>query len=275
LGQYDKLFDEYMRFRMAPRLRRYVGRMEATSAPQALRAKLRLREIILEGGLKGGEPLAELPLASRLGVAPEPLRLALGQLEHEGLLEPRPGGGFSVCTFNQQQIADAIDLRGVLEGMAARLAAERLEDPAELEAIHGCVAQIDALVEPERLAIEAFERYVKLNARFHLLLTKLAKSRSLESAIAHVEALPFASPSAFVQVQAELPESHRILYVAQTQHRAMVESIEEGEGYRAEAVAREHARLARRNLDIALRSERALAHLPGASLIVLEGGAQE
>jgi len=249
--------------------------MEATGAPQALRAKLRLREIILEGGLKGGEPLAELPLASRLGVAPEPLRLALGQLEHEGLLEPRPGGGFSVCTFNQQQIADAIDLRGLLEGMAARLAAERLEDPAELEAIHGCVAQIDALVEPERLAIEAFERYVKLNARFHLLLAKLAKSRSLESAIAHVEALPFASPSAFVQVQAELPESHRILYVAHTQHRAMVEAIEEGEGYRAEAVAREHARLARRNLDIALRSEHALAHLPGASLIVLEGGAQE
>jgi GntR family transcriptional regulator, vanillate catabolism transcriptional regulator len=55
----------------------------------------------------------------------------------------------------------------------------------------------------------------------------------------------------------------------------MLEAIEDGEGYRAEAVAREHARLARRNLDVALRSERALEHLPGASLIVLEGGAEE
>lgn len=255
--------------------RGYVACMDGDRLPQALRAKLQLREIILDGGLKGGERVAELPLAAQLGVSRTPLRLALAQLEHEGLLEPIPGGGFAVSTFNQQQIADAIDLRGVLEGMAARLAAERLEDEAELEAIHGCVAQIDALVEPERLAIEAFERYVKLNARFHLLLTKLAKSRALESAIAHVEALPFASPSAFVQVQAELPESHRILYVAHTQHRAMLEAIEEGEGYRAEAVAREHARLARRNLDVALRSERALENLPGASLIVLEGGAQE
>jgi GntR family transcriptional regulator, vanillate catabolism transcriptional regulator len=254
---------------------RYVACMGQTGLPQALRAKLRLRELILEGGLRAGERLAELPLSGQLGVSRTPLRLALAQLEHEGLLEAVPGGGFAVSSFTQQQVEDAIDLRGVLEGMAARLAAERLGDPAELEAMHGCVAQLDALVQPDRPAIEAFDRYVKLNARFHLLLTKLAKSRSLESAIAHVEALPFASPSAFVQVQAELPESHRILYVAQTQHRALLEAIEEGEGSRAEAVAREHARLARRNLDIALRSERALEQLPGAGLIVLEGGAQD
>ena len=242
---------------------------------QALRAELRLRELILEGGLRAGERVAELRLARVLGVSRTPLRLALAQLEHEGLLEPVPGGGFVVSTFTQQQVEDAIDLRGVLEGMAARLAAERLESPAELEAMYGCVAQLDALVQPDRPAIEPFERYVKLNGRFHLLLRKLAKSRSLESAIAHVEALPFASASAFVQVQAELPESHRFLYVAQTQHRALLEAIDEGEGSRAEAVAREHARLARRNLDVALRSERALKRLPGAGLIVLEGGVQD
>ncbi|HZC14622.1 MAG TPA: GntR family transcriptional regulator [Thermoleophilaceae bacterium] len=243
-----------------------------TGLPQTLRAKLRLRELILDGGLRGGERLSEQPLAARLGVSRTPLRLALGQLEHEGLLEAVPGGGFAVSTFTLQQVEDAIDLRGLLEGMAARLAAERLEDAAELEAMHGCVAQLDALVRPDRPAIEAFERYVKLNARFHLLLSKLAKSRALETAIAQVEALPFASASAFVLAQAELPESHRILYVAQVQHRGILESIEYGEGSRAEALCREHARLARRNLDVALTSERALDQLPGASLIVLEGG---
>src|SRR5918999_4280375 len=180
--------------------------------PQALRAKLRLRELILEGGLKGGERLAELPLASQLKVSRTPLRLALAQLEHEGLLEAVPGGGFAVSTFTEQQVADAIDLRGVLEGMAARLAAERLEDPSELEAMHGCVAQLDALVRPDRPAIEAFERYVQLNKRFHSLLLLLAKSQVIETALARVEALPFASPSAFVQMQAEAPESSRILY---------------------------------------------------------------
>ena len=249
--------------------------VQDSGLPQALRAKLRLRELILEGGLRGGERLSEVPLAAQLKVSRTPLRLALAQLEHEGLLEAVPGGGFTVCTFTLQQVADAIDLRGVLEGTAARLAAERLESPAELEAMHGCVAQLDALVRPDRPAIEAFERYVKLNGRFHLLLRKLAKNRPLETAITQVEALPFASPSAFVHVQAELPESHRILYVAQVQHRGMLEAIEDGEGARAEALGREHARLARRNLDVALTSERALERLPGAGLIVLEGGAAD
>jgi GntR family transcriptional regulator, vanillate catabolism transcriptional regulator len=252
-----------------------MSKRDGSAQPQTLRAVLTLREMILEGELRGGERVAEQPLAAQLGVSRTPLRLALGQLQHEGLLDAVPGGGFAVCSFTRQDVEDAIDLRGILEGTAARLAAERLGDPSELEAMHGCVAQLDALVRPDRPAIEAFERYVQLNKRFHSLLVLLAKSRVVESAIARAEALPFASPSAFVQLQAEAPESHRILFIAHTQHRAILESIELGEGARAEAIAREHARLARRNLDIALASERALRRVPGGGLIVLEGGAAD
>jgi GntR family transcriptional regulator of vanillate catabolism len=244
-----------------------MNEAKISELPQRLRATLRLRELILEGELSGGERLSEVPLAERLGVSRTPLRLALARLEHEGLLQSVPGGGFVVSMFTLEEVRDAIDLRGVLEGTAARLAAERLQDPDELEAMHGCVAQLDALVRPDRPTIEAFERYVELNGRFHRLLLMLAKSRALEMAIAQVEALPFASPSAFVQVQAELPESHRILYVAQAQHRGMLESIEQGEGTRAEALAREHARLAHRNLDLVLSSQQNLARLPGGRLI--------
>ncbi|HEX2104557.1 MAG TPA: GntR family transcriptional regulator [Solirubrobacteraceae bacterium] len=150
--------------------------------PQTLRATLRLRELILEGALRGGERLSEVPLAAELGVSRTPLRLALARLEHEGLLEQAAGGGFAVCSFTHAEAADAIDLRGALEGTAARLAAERLDDPNELEAIHGCVAQIDAIVRPDRPAIEAFERYVELDERFHTLLLALARSRALDAA---------------------------------------------------------------------------------------------
>jgi GntR family transcriptional regulator, vanillate catabolism transcriptional regulator len=237
--------------------------------PQNLRAVLRLRELVLDGELAAGDRVSEVPLAERLGVSRTPLRLALAQLAHEGLLEAAPNGGFAVASFTRDEVTDAIDLRGVLEGTAARLAAERSPD---LEALHGCVAQLDALVRPDRPAIEAFERYVELNERFHELLMALARSRSLDAAYRRVLALPFASPSAFVLPQAELPESHRVLYVAQTQHRGILEAIELREGARAEALAREHARLARRNLDIALSSHRALARLPGARLIAIDGG---
>jgi GntR family transcriptional regulator, vanillate catabolism transcriptional regulator len=239
--------------------------------PQWLRATLRLRELVLDGALRGGERLSEVPLAAELGVSRTPLRLALARLEHEGLLEQAPGGGFAVCSFTREQAADAIDLRGVLEGTAARLAAERLEDPDALEAMHGCVAQIDTIVRPDRPAAQAFERYVELNQRFHTLLLGLARNRALDAAYAGVIALPFASPSAFVLLESELPESHRVLYVAHAQHRAILEAIELREGARAEALAREHARLARRNLEVALRSERALERLPGAGLIRSNG----
>jgi GntR family transcriptional regulator of vanillate catabolism len=134
------------------------------------------------------------------------------------------------------------------------------------------VAQIDALIRPERPAIAAFERYVELNERFHELLLALAKCRALDTAYAGVLALPFASPSAFVLLQSELPESGRILYLAQAQHRGMLEAIEAREGARAEALGREHARMARRNLDVALDgSHRALERLPGAGLIRTNG----
>ena len=239
--------------------------------PQWLRATLRLRELVLDGELSGGERLSEVPLAAQLGVSRTPLRLALARLEHEGLVEPAPGGGFAVCSFSRAEAADAIDLRGVLEGTAARLAAERLEDPNDLEAMHGCVAQLDAVVRPDRPAVAAFERYVELNERFHTLLLGLARSRALDTAYAGVLALPFASPSAFVHVHAGLPESHRILYVAQSQHRAILEAIELGEGARAEALAREHARLARGNLDAALGTPQGLERLPGGGLIRING----
>jgi GntR family transcriptional regulator of vanillate catabolism len=73
-----------------------------------------------------------------------------------------------------------------------------------------------------------------------------------------------------VMLQAELPESHQTLRMAQLHHTSLLAAIESGEGTRAEALGREHARLARANLEIALRTDRGLAHLPGGRLIRLE-----
>jgi GntR family transcriptional regulator of vanillate catabolism len=85
--------------------------------------------------------------------------------------------------------------------------------------------------------------------------------------IGRVVALPFASPSGFVLAQAALPAAQRILAVAQEHHRAVVEAIEHREGARAEALMREHARLARRNLEFVLRDQDTLRLVPGGGLI--------
>lgn len=236
---------------------------------QTLRAALAVRQLILEGKLRGGERVAEIPLSERVGVSRTPLRLALARLEHEGLLEELPGRGFVVRQFTREDINDAIELRGVLEGTAARFAAERLEEPGDLDALEECAARLDAVVRPDAQGIDTLGDYIELNERFHALLVEAAKSDVLRREIERIVALPFGAPTAFVRVQADLQASREMLFVAQMQHRAILEAIGAREGTRAEAIAREHARLARRNLDIALRSRRGLERLEGASLIRL------
>ena len=80
---------------------------------QSLDALLKLRDLILNGGLAPGERVSELPMVERLGVSRTPVRLALVKLEHEGLLEALPSGGYMVKAFGYDEIVDAIELRGV------------------------------------------------------------------------------------------------------------------------------------------------------------------
>src|ERR1044071_1823755 len=96
-------------------------------ASQTARAFVRIREMLLRGEVARGERLSELPLVARLGVSRTPIRLALDRLANEGLLEIVPTGGFVVRAFTLTDVYDAIEMRGVLEGAAARLAAERLQ----------------------------------------------------------------------------------------------------------------------------------------------------
>jgi GntR family transcriptional regulator of vanillate catabolism len=234
---------------------------------QTVVALLQLRELILGGELSPNQRLSELAVVERLGVSRTPVRAALARLQEEGLVEAIPSGGYAVRAFSEQEVNEAIELRGVLEGLAARLAAEKGADAQALAALKVCLAQIDSLVASPELSQADFERYVELNEVFHEGLIALAESPLVAQQVARAAALPFASPSGFVMAQAVRPEARHILMIAQDQHRCVLEAIENREGARAEAIMREHARLARRNLDLALRDQHALRQVRGAALI--------
>jgi GntR family transcriptional regulator of vanillate catabolism len=238
---------------------------------QTTKAILGLRELLLGGAFHPGERVPELRLVDELGVSRTPLRIALMTLAHEGFLEALPGGGFVVREFTRSDIDDAIELRGVLEGTAARLAAERLESENELEPLRELCRELDAVV--RNPSMESFMDYLLLNQEFHVGFRALARSRQLDRALEHVLALPFAPPSALVMLHAALPESWEIFLVAQHQHVALVEAISRREGARAEALALEHARIARRNLDIALANRHLLDRVPGSTLLRLPAAA--
>src|SRR5215216_7134456 len=120
-------------------------------ASQTARALIGVRELLLQGDFGRGERISELPLVAQLGMSRTPIRLALERLAHIGLLDVGATGGFTVREFSIGEVLDAIELRGVLEGTAARLAAERLVDDSELEPLRHQCRQMDTF---ERLTID-------------------------------------------------------------------------------------------------------------------------
>jgi GntR family transcriptional regulator of vanillate catabolism len=240
---------------------------DGAGTSQTVRTQLRLRELIVGGELKPGSRIAELALVERLGASRTPIRAALVRLEEEGLLEALPNGGFVVKDFSESDIHDAIELRGTLEGLAARLAAERGVASVLLAEVRDCLEQIDVLLAPRELSEDAFSGYVTQNARFHSLLAEMAGSDLVQRQLERAKTLPFASPNGFVMAQSTGPDARDMLVVAQQQHKSVIEAIVQREGARAEALMREHARIARRNLTEALQSHKTLQLVPGASLI--------
>ena len=247
----------------------YTERDEAGSS-QAVKAQLKLREMILAGELPGGARIAELAIVERVGVSRTPIRAALMRLEQEGLLDALPNGGYAVRTFSERDVSDAIELRGTVEGLAARLAAERGVAPEVLSQARACLDEVDEVLRRPALDDESFTRYVRLNQRFHNLLSDMAASTVLARELERVVNLPFASPSGFVVVQANSPRARDMLVVAQDQHRQVLDAIERREGARAEAIMREHSRIAQRNLREAVQSPH-LDRMPGVRLIRQHG----
>ncbi len=246
---------------------RVVPLCDRASKSQAVKALLALRGLILAGDLRPGERISELSIVERIGVSRTPVRHALVRLEEEGFLEAIPSGGFAVKAFSEDDVFDAIETRGVLEGLAARLAAERGAPEPKLRCIQDHLDDIDRLIARAEITPTSFEHYVRLNASFHSDLIDLAGSRQLLRQIERAVALPFASPSGFVMAQSVMPDAARLMIIAQDQHRCILEAIVNRQGERAEAVVREHARLAARNLKAALNSSTSMQLIPGAALI--------
>jgi GntR family transcriptional regulator of vanillate catabolism len=223
------------------------------------RATERLRQFLLRGEFRPDERLSELSLVDRLGVSRTPIRRAFEKLAQEGLLVAKPNGGFVVRGFTIADIWDAIESRGALESVAARLAAERLESPSQLEPLREYTAGMSAL--PQE-AIASSLRYSELNGYFHSGMVELAKSSVLRWALDRFQSIPFAAPARVVS-----PVASEISRLAVEQHYAIIDAIERRDPNAAEKAAREHGRLARRNLELALGDKNILGRVPGASLI--------
>ncbi|WP_196260022.1 GntR family transcriptional regulator [Pelagibacterium limicola] len=236
-------------------------------ATHGRRAVIELREKIINGELPGGMRLFEVSLAETLEISRTPVREALSRLAEEGLLDRLPSGGFVVRRFGYADVVDSIELRGVLEGTAARIAAERGPTPDGLGRLKAIVEKLDTCFGPNEGDVD-FDTYAELNEQFHNELAGLSGSDIVRREVERAAALPFASPSAFLPNKLEIAAFKRSLRTAQDQHHAMLNAIVAREGARAEFIAREHARIARQNLEyIFSQDPELLQKIPGLALI--------
>jgi GntR family transcriptional regulator, vanillate catabolism transcriptional regulator len=218
---------------------------------QLSHAIVRIREMILRGELAPGARVAEAPLADRLGMSRTPVRQALPLLAQEGLLMEHETRGYVVRAFTAADIIDAIDLRAVLEGLAARRVAELGASKTLIRELRSCLEDGDAILSKRRVEESDEGLYADMNERFHRLILTESRSALLAETLARNSRIPFAGPQALAFDKGNLEQMYDMLHYAHRQHHAIVEALERGQSARAEALMREHANSAKESINLA------------------------
>jgi DNA-binding GntR family transcriptional regulator len=191
----------------------------------------RLRAAIRDGSLPPGQRLTEQELARRFGVSRTPIRQALARLEAEGLLTHAPHRGLTVTRPDHAQVVELYVMREILEGAAARLAAQHASETE--------LAAMAELLEEEPALFGDAAALAALNQRLHGLLYLAAHNRyllkSLEQLSAHLALLP-----SLLTLEGRAEAAHQ-------EHRALLRALTARDGEAAEAAARAHARAAQRH----------------------------
>jgi GntR family transcriptional regulator of vanillate catabolism len=205
------------------------------------RVIVRIREMILHGELAPGERVREVELASKLGVSRTPVRESLPILAQEGVLTQLDTRGFVVRAFTPQEIMDAIDVRGVLEGLAARMLAEQGPPRRLIQSLHERLREGDEIFAKRHLVESDEARCGEMNKQFHSFIVQGAGSKVIAEAIERNGRIPFAAAHAIAFDKVDLPGMYASLSYAHRQHHAIVNALEYGEGERVAALMYEHA----------------------------------
>lgn len=230
---------------------------------------IQLRDLILRGEFEPGQRLAEQQLAERLGASRTPVRAALVTLEQEGLVEANDTGKFLVRQFTPREVADAIAVRGQLEGMAARLVAEHGVSRQLQGDLQACLDEGDLALAANPLGYESYAAYAVVNDRFHGLVLEACGNRALQRAVAINDKLPFAPASAMLPMQGSVALDRDWMLYAHRQHHMLFAALKAGEGARAQSLAIEHTEVAQMNMRMALeRRAETERVLPAIRLVV-------
>jgi DNA-binding GntR family transcriptional regulator len=186
-----------------------------------------LYQAILRGDFQPNERLIEMDLAERYHIGRAAIRTALARLEQDGLVEREPNRGARVRAISEAEAVETLEARAVLEGLAARYAAQNVTD-ADIAALRAIIGEMEAhLAEGDLLGIS------EGNTRLHGRLLQIANNKTVARLIERLHAQHIRSQFRLILVPGRPPRS-----VAE--HRAIVEAIASRDPDAAEAAMRSH-----------------------------------
>jgi GntR family transcriptional regulator, vanillate catabolism transcriptional regulator len=200
-----------------------------------------LRKLLMDGRYPAGTRLAEVAVAEALGVSRTPVRLAFRTLEQEGLLQKIGTRGFVVREFSEADVLCAVEVRGMLEGLAARRLAERGLTELQRARLQACIDEGERVLARGTLTEDDIGAWSRVNEAFHRAIVEGTDSRVIADAIARNNHLPFASADSIVIDKGALDREYQKLRFAQMQHILVFDALEQREAARVEMLMREHA----------------------------------
>lgn len=210
------------------------------------RAYEELKGAVLANRMRPGDALSVPALADQLGISRSPVREAVQRLIHDGLATHVPHRGAVVATVDVEDVRQLYVVREVMEGLAARLATERLDADR--------VAELRALLEEhERLVAsgEDEKRHTEMDMAYHRLIREVAGNAHLSAALDTIQGKAHLALHSLWSS----PEAPRL---AVEEHRRIFEAMTAGDADAAERAAREHIHRLR------IRLAQAVAPGPGA-----------
>lgn len=194
-----------------------------------------LKNAILNGVYKPGESLIELKVARELGVSRTPVREAIRQLELEGLVSSIPNKGVIVEGVTEKDVEDIYTIRKMIEGLAARWAAEKIT-PEQLKELKDVLDLMEFYTQKGEI-----DKVSELDTQFHDIIFRACQSRPLESVLSHfnhfIQRARLVSIKSIGRAQVSLEE-----------HKKIYEALEKRDPEEAEKAMISHVEKARMNL---------------------------
>lgn len=234
-------------------------------------ATVMLRRQLLAGEYPPGIKLSETAVAEKLNVSRTIVRLAMSELEHEGLLTRQPNRGSRIRAFSIDEVAQAIEVRGEMEAVAVRLAAERGLDAARRAELESLITEGDGLLAAGTLSEGIRAAWIDMNSRFHDSLLEASGNWALRGSITHISKLPLVSASALIFDQNDIEKGMRQIARSHLDHQDILSAVLRRQGSRAASLMREHAfrsaQHKRENL-VDPTTMAAARQLPGGALVI-------